>query len=209
MDWTFNSILFDEIDANLVYQKDYKDNDINWPNQNFERSEYAILWHLNTSEKILKQIPKSDNLKFLQLNWGNITDFKEVTERFSQLKRLEFQCCIKLLNDDFLDLLSESLENLHILKSKKFVAGENLLKLKKLKILRLNECGPIQSLDFLKNFPNLEDFRFINTNILDGNLKPILEHPTIKTVGFLNKRHYNIKDVEMENLLEEKFKNIF
>jgi len=28
MDWTFNSILFDEIDENLVYQKDYKDNNI-------------------------------------------------------------------------------------------------------------------------------------------------------------------------------------
>jgi len=145
-------------------------------------------------------------LKFLQLNWANVSDFKIITERFIKLKRLELQFCIKLLNDDHIDLLSESLENLNILKSKKFVAGENLLKLKKLKVLRLNECGPIQNLDFLKNFPNLEDFRFVNTNILDGNLKPILEHPSIKTVGFFNKGHYNIKDVEMEILLEEKFK---
>lgn len=206
MDWTFNSILFDEIDENLVYQKDYKDNNIHWPNQNFERSEYAILWNLKATDKTLSQVPKSDNLKFLQLNWANVTDFKIITERFIKLKRLELQYCIKLLNDDHIDLLSESLENLNILQSKKFVAGENLLKLKKLKVLRLNECGPIQNLDFLKNFPNLEDFRFVNTNILDGNLKPILEHPSIKTVGFFNKRHYNIKDVEMEILLEEKFK---
>lgn len=209
MDWTFNSILFDEIDENIVFQKDYKDNNINWPNQNFERSEYAILWHLKANEKALRQVPKSDNLKFLQLNWANVTDFKVITERFIKLKRLELQCCIKLLNDDHIDLLSENLENLHILKSKKFVVGENLLKLKNLKILCLNECGPIPSLDFLKNFPNLEDFRFVNTNIIDGNLKPILEHPTIKRVGFFNKRHYNIKDDEMDKLLEGKFKNSF
>ncbi len=206
MDWTFNSILFDEIDENSVYQKDYRDNNINWPNQNFERSEYAILWHLKTNEKTLRQVPTSDNLKFLQLNWANITDFKVITDRFTKLKRLELQCCIKLINDDYIDLLSESLENLQILKSKKFVLGGNLLKLKNLRILCLNDCGPIPSLDFLKNFPNLEDFRFVNTEVLDGNLQPLLEHPTIKSVGFFNKKHYNFKDVEIGRLLEEKFK---
>lgn len=204
MDWTFNSILFDEIDVNKVYQKDLKNNDISWPNQNFGNSEYAILWHLKTTDKIVNQIPKSDNLKFLQLNWANITDFSFIADKFTKLKRLELQCCIKLLNDDFIDGLSESLEHLHILTSKKFIFQQNLLKLKNLRILCLNDCGPIENLDFLKLFPKLEDFRFVNTNILDGNLKPILEHPTIKSVGFLNKRHFNIKDLEMQKLLGEK-----
>ena len=205
MDWTHNSILFDELDVNKVYQKDLKDNDINWPNLDFENSEYAIFWYLKTTDKILKQIPKSENLKFLQLNWANITDFKVISDRFSKLKRLELHCCIKLLNDDYIDLLSENLEILHIHTSKKFQFNDKLLKLKNLKVLRLNDCAPIKNLEFLKNFPKLEDFRFVNTNILDGNLKPIFEHPTIKSVGFLNKRHYNIKDLEMEKLLEEKF----
>ncbi len=204
MDWTFNSILFDEIDVNKVYQKDLKNNDISWPNQNFGNSEYAILWHLKTTDKIVNQIPKSDNLKFLQLNWANITDFSLIADKFTKLKRLELQCCIKLLNDDFIDGLIENLEHLHILTSKKFIFEQNLLKLKNLRILCLNDCGPIENLDFLKLFPKLEDFRFVNTNILDGNLKPILEHPTIKSVGFLNKRHFNIKDLEMQKLLGEK-----
>ena len=204
MDWTFNSILFDEIDVNKVYQKDLKNNDISWPNQNFGNSEYAILWHLKTTDKIENQIPKSDNLKFLQLNWANITDFSLIADKFTKLKRLELQCCIKLLNDDFIDGLSENLEHLHILTSKKFIFEQNLLKLKNLRILCLNDCCPIENLDFLKLFPKLEDFRFVNTNILDGNLKPILEHPTIKSVGFLNKRHFNIKDLEMQKLLGEK-----
>ena len=206
MDWTFNLILFDKLDVNKVYQKDLKNNEINWPNKNFEISEYAILWHLKTNEKILKQIPKSDNLKFLQLNWANNTDFKIISERFTRLKRLELQCCIKLLNDNYLELLSENLEHLHILKSKKFVFSDSLLKLKNLKILRLNDCGPIDNLDFLKMFPKLEDFRFVNTNIISGDLNPILEHPTIKSVGFLNKRHYNIKDIEIKKILEEKLR---
>jgi len=206
MDWTFNSILFDKLDVNKVYQKDLKDNDINWPNLDFENSEYAIFWHLKTTDKILKQIPKSENLKFLQLNWANITDFEVISERFSKLKRLELHCCIKLQNDNFIDLLSEELEILHVHTSKKFQFNDKLIKLKNLKVLRLNDCAPIENLNFLNNFPKLQDFRFVNTNILDGNLKPILKHPTIKSVGFMNKRHYNIKDIEMEKLLTEKFK---
>lgn len=51
MDWTFNSILFDKLDINKVYQKDFKDNNINWSNLDFENSEYAILWHLKTTDK--------------------------------------------------------------------------------------------------------------------------------------------------------------
>lgn len=65
----------------------------------------------------------------------------------------------------------------------------------------------IQNLDFLSFLPNLIDFRFVNTNVLDGNLKPILEHPTLRSVGFLNKRHYNIKDTELKQKLEYKFEN--
>jgi hypothetical protein len=206
MDWTFNTILFDKLDTDIVYQKDLKKNDINWPNQNLENSEYAILWHLKANEKILGQISKSDKLKFLQLNWANITDFEIISERFTKLKRLELQYCTKLFNDYHLEILSESLQNLHILKSKKFVFSNNLIALKNLKILRLNDCAPIENLDFLHELPNLEDFRFVNTNIISGNLNPILEHSKIKSVGFLNKRHYNIKDVQIEKLIQEKYR---
>lgn len=57
---------------------------------------------------------------------------------------------------------------------------------------------------FLNQFPNLIDFRFVDTNVLDGDLSPILDHPTIRSVGFLNKRHYNFKDDKMDALLKDK-----
>lgn len=204
MNWNFNTILFDELDINKVFQKDFKENNINWPNKDFENSEYAILWYLKNLDKILNQIPKSNKLKYLELNWANITDFEIIAEKFTKLKRLELHYCIKLLSDNKIELLADNLEILHINNSKKFEFNEKLLQLKNLKTLSLNECAPIKNLEFLKFFPNLEDFRFVNTNILDGNLKPILEHPKILSVGFLNKRHYNIKDVDMEKALKEK-----
>lgn len=79
-----------------------------------------------------------------------------------------------------------------------------MFSLKNLRVLCLNSCGNLENLHFLKQFPNLIDFRFVDTNVLDGDLSPILDHPTIRSVGFLNKRHYNIKDDKMDAMLKDK-----
>ncbi|MGG3926596.1 hypothetical protein ABET51_11415 [Metabacillus fastidiosus] len=39
--------------------------------------------------------------------------------------------------------------------------------------------------------------------MLDGDLSPILDHPTIRSGGFLNKRHYNITEDKMDALLND------
>ncbi|HVS92992.1 MAG TPA: hypothetical protein VHE59_13205 [Mucilaginibacter sp.] len=52
--------------------------------------------------------------------------------------------------------------------------------------------------------PKLIDFRFVNTNILDGDLTQLIEHPTIRSVGFLNKRHYNYSDEQIDLELKAK-----
>jgi len=152
------------------------------------------------------ELPKSEKLLYLELNWANFKDFDGI-EKYNHLKRLELHYCVKLESDKGLSQINDSLEFLHINQSKKFSFTKELLKLTKLKVLCLNSCAPIDSLDFLRHFPNLIDFRFVDTNILDGNLKPILEHPTIRTVGFLNKRHYNYKDDQIKLELENKYEN--
>eukprot|EP01133_Synstelium_polycarpum_P010113 gene10113-11789_t len=108
-------------------------------------------------------------------------------------------------SDNGLNQLGDSIEFFHINQSRKFKFDHELCELKKLKVLRLNSCGPIESLDFLSHLPNLVDFRFVNTNVLDGNLNPILEHPTIRSVGFFNKRHYNLKEDKLTLELGNKF----
>lgn len=70
--------------------------------------------------------------------------------------------------------------------------------------LCLNSCSALENLNFLNQFPNLLDFRFVDTNVLSGDLTPTLDHPTIRSVGFLNKRLYNIQEKKMAALLNEK-----
>jgi hypothetical protein len=206
MDWRFNTIWFEQLEQDKVFRQDFKENTIATENKNFENSEYAIIWHLKEKLNSFDNLSQSDKLLYLELNWANIKNFEGI-EKFRNLKRLELHYCVKLENDKGLSQLNDNLEFLHIHLSKKFQFTDELLNLKKLKVLCLNACGSLDNLDFLKNFPNLIDFRFVDTNVSDGNLKPILEHPTIRTVGFLNKRHYNYKDEKIKLELENKFKS--
>ena len=206
MDWRFNTIWLEQLEQNKLFHKDFKDNSIQTENKNFDDSEYAMIWHLKEKLNSFDNLSENDKLLYLELNFANIKNFTGI-EKFNNLKRLELQYCVKLEDDKGLSQINESLEFLHINQSKKFKFTDELLKLKKLKVLCLNACGPIENLNFLSNFPNLIDFRFVDTNILDGNLKPILEHPTIRTVGFLNKRHYNYKYEKINQELVTKLDN--
>jgi hypothetical protein len=206
MDWRFNTIWFEQLEQDKIFQKDFKENIIATENKDFENAEYSIIWHLKEKLKSFDNLSENHNLSYLELNWANIKNFDGI-EKFKNLKRLELHYCMKLENDFGISQLKDSLEFLHINTSKKFKFTDELLKLKKLRVLCLNVCGPVENLDFLNNFPNLIDFRFVDTNVLDGNLKPILDHPTIRTVGFLKKKHYNFKDDKLKIELEKKFES--
>jgi len=204
MDWRFNTIWFEQLEQTKIFRQDFKENSIQTENKNLDDSEYAIIWHLKEKLNSFDNLSETDKLLYLELNSANIKNLTGL-EKFNNLKRLELHYCIKLEDDKGLSKISNSLEFLHINQSKKFMFTDELLKLKKLKVLRLNACAPIENLNFLSNFPNLIDFRFVDTNILDGNLEPILEHPAIRTVTFLNKKQYNYKSEKIKQELENKF----
>ncbi|MEW4307650.1 hypothetical protein Q0N12_13295 [Rossellomorea marisflavi] len=198
--WRNNTIWFEQIPDNIQADLDLKEDKLN--EKQFENIKYLTLWH-HKKNNLGNFVRIPENLLYLELNWSNIQNFLEI-EKMKKLKRLELHYCTKLQNDFGLSGLANTLEHLHINQSKKFVPNEEMFSLKNLRVLCLNSCGNLENLNFLDQFPNLIDFRFVNTNVLDGDLSPILEHPKIRSVGFMNKRHYNIKDDKMDALLKDK-----
>ncbi|WP_137791602.1 hypothetical protein [Bacillus sp. E(2018)] len=198
--WRNNTIWFEQIPDNLQASLNSKEDKLN--EMHYKNIEYLTLWHHKKNKRgNFVEIP--ENVLYLELNWSNIQDFLGI-EKMKKLKRLELHYCTKLQNDNGLSGLTDTLEHLHINQSKKFVPNDELYSLKNLRVLCLNSCGFLENLNFLNQFPNLIDFRFVNTNVLDGDLTPILNHPTIRSVSYLSKRHYNIKDDKMEALLNDK-----
>lgn len=147
--------------------------------------------------------PSRGTVKCLELSLANVRSFGGVS-RLGPLKRLELHYCLKLESDEGLTEIADSLEWLHINQSKKFRIGDGLLGLERLKVLCLNNCAAVPNLQFLERFPALLDFRFVGTNVLDGDLSPLLRHPTLCSVGFLDRRHYSAKAEDIQRHFEER-----
>jgi hypothetical protein len=158
---------------------------------------YFIVNGFKPKDKCFECYPAITTATYLECNLSNVRSFRGIS-RLGPIKRLELHYCTKLESGDGLSDLKNEIEWLHINQSKKFSPSEDLLRLKKLKVLCLNNCAPLENLMFLNAFPDLVDFRFVGTDVLDGDLGPLFEHPTLLNAGFLNKRHYNRTEKEAD-----------
>lgn len=201
--WNHNTIYFEDLDENLYVNIDCKQNkrNINFINN----KEYVVAWYYKSNSKDFIKLEKNNKTKYAEFNWANFESFEGV-ENFSNIKRLELHYCTKLINDKGISKIKDSIEWLHINQSKKFNFTEELFELKNLKVLCLNSCGDIESLEFLNNFPNLLDFRFVDTKIINGDISTLLKHPKLCNAGFLNKRHYSISNEVIDEELRERKK---
>jgi len=193
MDWRYNTIWFDQIDAAKVAVFDCTKE----VPSDFGSLEYVTLWRYRQENRALDALPISPSVVYLELNLGGTRALQGLS-RLSSLRRLEVHHCTKLESDLGLVEVAGSIKHLHVSTCGKFTMRGDLLALSKLEVLRLNQCGDLEDLDFIHSFPNLIDFRFVGTNVKSGRLSPLLEHKTLKSVGFLDKRHYDLKAKEVD-----------
>jgi hypothetical protein len=85
-----------------------------------------------------------------------------------------------------------NLEELEIQRCRRIGSITPITNLTKLRKLHLNDCGEIESLRPLSNLRQLESVLFYeSTNIVDGDLTPLTQRPTLSVVSFQNRRHYS------------------
>ncbi|WP_203340139.1 hypothetical protein [Planococcus beijingensis] len=199
--WKNNTIWFEDIPTELQGYINLKEEKMEI--ESLSEIEYLTLWHYKSKLHNFEELPYMEKLLYLELNWSNQHDFFGA-KKFPALKRLELHYCTKLASDHGISNLASTLEHLHINQSKKFEMSDELLSLKNLRVLCLNSCADLPNLGFLKHFPQLINFRFVDTKVVDGDLTPILEHPTIRRAGTMDKRHYNMSSEKLNRLLEQK-----
>lgn len=195
MNWTYNTIWTDQLPAGEFQNVECR---------NTKRSltepisgSYFMVASFKPRDRCFENYPAITTATYLELNLSNVHCFRGIS-RLGPIKRLELHCCTKLERDEGLSEIADQIEWLHINQSRKFSPSDELLRLKGLKVLCLNCCAPLDNLRFLREFPELVDFRFVDTKVLDGDLSPLFEHPTLLNVGFVNKRHYNRTEREAD-----------
>jgi hypothetical protein len=162
---------------------------------------YLFIWHHRNEEGDLGNLGVSARLTYLELLSSNARTIGALP---AGLRRLELHRCIKLESARGLAASCPELRYLHVNNSRKFHDLAELLKLKKLEVLCLNSCGDLPNLEFLARFPHLRDFRFVNTNVVDGDLSPLLSLPKLEYAGTLDKAHYSHSVAEIDQAIASK-----
>ena len=201
MDWTHNTIWRDQLNPGEFVTVEYRGNRP-LPVE-IAGATYFHLHKFKAKQAGLREITGVQSAKYVEIDFSNISSFEGVS-RLGRIKRLELSWCLKLNADRGLAEIGDSLEWLHIDTSRKFSPTTELFGLKNLKVLCLGGCAPLDNLDFLKNMPELLDFRFVDTNILNGDLTPLVQHPRLVNAGFLDKRHYSLKNSQVRLALAGK-----
>jgi protein phosphatase 1 regulatory subunit 7 len=138
------------------------------------------------------------HLTRLEIVQSPIISLKGVGE-LDKLERLEFYYLTKLERIDEIEKLSKSLKYLYFDVCRKIKNHDHAQVMRSLEVLAFNNCGTIPSIKFIEKMPKLKDFRFVDTNVLDGDMTPCLP---LEYAGFLKKRHFSHSPEEVNQRIQ-------
>ncbi|MCK0109910.1 leucine-rich repeat protein [Flavobacteriaceae bacterium S0825] len=169
---------------------------------NFEKCDnlkHLNLWNFNTKEKDFSNFPHLKGLEVLNLFWGNAQNLNKL-QLSDKIKKIEFHRYPKL--ESISNLKNhKTIEYLYFENCKRITDIESITGLPNLKTFCFNECGELNNIDFISKMDKLVDFRFVRTNVKNGDLK-LLENDKFKYIGFDNKKHYSHKYESLKPIKE-------
>lgn len=155
----------------------------------------------NPKSKDLSELAYISSLEDLAIVQSPIITINGI-HRFRRLKRIQLSYLSKLKSLSAIKELSNGwLEILDCDKCRKIDDHDVVRHLHTLKILKFNDCGEIPSISFLNQMKSIHEFRFVNTNILNGDLHPCIK---LKEVGFLKKAHYSHTPEQINDAIKKR-----
>jgi len=135
---------------------------------------------------------KFNHLEELSILNSNFENLQGLSELFN-LKKIRIANLKKIISLRGIEQLN-NLEELEIQKCKGIKSISEILKLSKLKRLLLLDMGDIETIKGLENLNELTLFMFYeSTNIIDGDLTPLLKLKKLTKTSFQNRKHYSHK----------------
>jgi len=160
-------------------------------NSNLSRLTSLRISKFKSVNNDLSDFPFLPNLQELELVQSTIAGLNGISQ-FAGLKQIELHYLSKLTTLDGLNL--PELTAFFASGCKKLADHEQLAACVNLEDLKLHECGAMKSVHFVDSLKKLKTFRFIKTDVLDGDLSPLLR---LDDVYFTEKRHFSHKVSDM------------
>jgi hypothetical protein len=87
---------------------------------------------------------------------------------------------------------------------KQIQSYEPLAKIPCLRRLLLFKCASMPDLQWIAGLQHLDFFTFVETNVTDGDLSPLLKLPRLRVAGTLGKKHYSHTPAELDKALADR-----
>ena len=152
-----------------------------------EQLQNLTLTGFKSHDQTLSEIPPLASLKTLDLFVTNINSLIGIG-RYPILEELTLYKAHRLVDISVLKDVEYTLKKIEFDTCKRIENYEVLSEMTALRKLILTNSAPMQSLSFVTSLDKLEFLSFVGTNVLDGDLSPVVG---LKYVGFENKRHYS------------------
>jgi hypothetical protein len=159
------------------------------------------LWSFNPPSGDLSPLANNRRLERLDIVRSTVTSLDGV-ETLEDLRSLEIAYMTKLESlDAFREYEEAGLRSLSIERAKNIKSYAPIASLTHLKDLKLFGCPAMPDVKWTKGLNWLEHFSFVETNVSDGNLDPLLKLKRLNYIGTEDKRHYNHKMHDFIELL--------
>lgn len=165
----------------------------------------ALSKYCPKKDKNLDALPMAPNLEILNLFLSCIKTLDGI-EEYGRLERLAITW------GKYLTKVS-SLAHCHNLKIIELDGCKNIDDLQetlgrcnKLERLVLMKVSDLENIQFIERMPNLKWLNLMDTNVIDGDMSPLLKHPSLEYAVFTSKRHFSHTEAQVRSVLQAKKK---
>ncbi len=175
-------------------------------NCNLDRSQELRrlrVWQFKPRTADFSMLANITRLEQLEITQTNISSL-EGLETLQDLRYFSLCYAAKLQSLDRLASSGTEIRELEIENAKKIASYQPIAAVSRLRRLILSSCAPMADLKWTKGMDYLDSFSFVNTNVEDGDLSPLLNLPKLRYVGTMDKRHHNYKFEQLNELLRQR-----
>lgn len=161
------------------------------------------VWQFKPKSLDLSDLANTTRLEWLDLTQTGIVSLAGL-EALPDLRYCEIAYAPKLESLEALRSDQIEVRELSFEKAKKISSYEPIAAVSRLRRLRLSDCSSMPDLKWTKGMCYLDFFSFVETNVEDGDLSPLLKLPKLRYVGTMDKKHYNYKSSTINELLGQR-----
>lgn len=144
------------------------------------------LYNYSPGNKDCSSISNTPWIEKLLITQSTITTLRGL-EKFDKLKEIEFNYCSRLATLCCLEASKDTLVSLLFSHCKSIKNHDYVVLFYNLKILSFNDGGTISSIKFIKEMPSIESFRFVRTEVTDGDMSAGIG---LRYAAFTNKKQF-------------------